>query len=62
MSHLPFVLRGAQPFIGLCETVNKDVPSSEDPLPPALEIGPSGFVQDRETRVTEVRYETTDDN
>lgn len=62
MSHIPFVLRAAQPFNEPFERTDKDVHLNLDPLPPALETDSRGIVLVGKTRVTEVRYETTDDN
>ena len=39
-----------------------DLPTAEDPLPPALETGKEGYISARRTRCTDVEKETTDDN
>jgi hypothetical protein len=62
MLGLPFVLHAAQLNPARGETPGRDVPTSEDPLPAALEIDAGGYVLARETRLTQVRHETTDDN
>jgi hypothetical protein len=40
----------------------REMDKSEDPLGAAVEIDADGLVLSRQTRVTEVRQETTDDN
>ena len=62
MSSLPLILRAAK----LREPTNSaftiDTPTSEEPLAATLETGPSGYILARETKLTEVGRETTDDN
>lgn len=61
MSHLPFVLLNSEPSPETKEGPGRDVPTSEDPLPAVVETDGDGFILARETRITEVKRETTDD-
>lgn len=62
MSGRPFVLHVAKPSNAPRATLVRDLLTTEDPLPAALEIGAGAYMRLRKTRVTDVRRETTDDN
>lgn len=62
MSILPFIFRATRLSDGTAGVFPKDIPATDDPLPAALEICSQGNVLSNETRLTEVRRETTDDN
>lgn len=62
MSTIPFILHTAKLRERTGAAFSGDIPTSEEPLPAILETGPSGCLLSRETRLTEVRRETTDDN
>lgn len=58
---LPFVVRGLSRATAGQQSL-RDLPTTEEPLPPALEIGQANHLLARDTRITKVRQETTDDN
>lgn len=62
MPNLPFVLRAIKTTDVRDAIAYRDVPTSEEPLPATVEITDVGFVLARDTRVTRVAPETTDDN
>ena len=58
---LPFVVRGlSRATVG--QQSFRDTPTTEEPLPPALETDQASHLLARETRITKVQQETTDDN
>lgn len=59
---LPLVMHGATLLETLRHRPALDLPTAEDPLPPALETGTEGYISARRTRCTDVERETTDDN
>ncbi len=61
MVELPFVLRASQLSSATEEAPGRDELTSEDPLPAALEIDAAGYILGFDTKLTEVRRETTDD-
>lgn len=61
MSPMPFVLRAMQVSRGADEVGARDVPTSEEPLPAVMEISAQGHLLARDTRLTKVAPETTDD-
>ncbi|MGA2483549.1 MAG: hypothetical protein ABSF92_10580 [Candidatus Acidiferrales bacterium] len=61
-SGLPFVLRGDRLSATARVQFARDLPTAEDPLPPALEIEQAGYILVADTRFTKVAQETTDDN
>ena len=60
MLKLPFLSRVGNEESGPTDPW-RDSPSSEDPLPTVLEADPSRYVLSRETRLTEVKPESTDE-
>jgi hypothetical protein len=59
---LPLVMHGATLLVTVRHQPARDLPTTEDPLPPALETGTEGYISARRTRCTDVERETTDDN
>ncbi|MBZ5551073.1 MAG: hypothetical protein LAO21_00020 [Acidobacteriia bacterium] len=58
---LPFVVRGlSRETAG--QQAFRDIPTTEEPLPPALETDQANHLLARYTRITKVQQETTDDN
>ena len=62
MSTIPFILHAAKLRERTGTAFSGDIPTSEEALPAIVETGLPGYLLSRETRVTEVRRETTDDN
>ena len=62
MLAVPLVLHIGRFFPVTDATPGRDLPASQDPLPAALGNDAAGYVLSRETRVTEVRRETTEEN
>jgi hypothetical protein len=62
MNELPFVAREAQPIADTDDYQRRDSNACEDPLPAILEVTAAGLAFPRETRVTEVNTETSDDD
>jgi hypothetical protein len=61
MKHLPFLMRVGEPSLGAEVDAIRDVGTSSEPLPAALEADACGYVLSRVTRKTAVKTETTDD-
>ncbi len=59
---LPFVFLKAKPSNKSNEARGIDLPVSEDPLPTVVKINKVGSNLSRDTHLTEVSRETTDDN
>jgi hypothetical protein len=62
MSRIPIVFLDARKRSVTYEPVDRDALTLEDQLPVPLETDTSGRMMLRETRVTEIRQETTDDD
>jgi hypothetical protein len=61
MRDVPFIFHVAPPRPASTNDSLVDLPTSDDPLPAALEIDGSRLLRARQTRITEVERETTDD-
>jgi hypothetical protein len=61
MTDLPFLLQVARPRATSGGESAIDRPTSDDPLPAALDVDGSGLLKARETKITCVQQETTDD-
>lgn len=62
MSGLPLLYHGARRCADPKESSTTDLLTGEDPLPAKLEMKKEGLVFARDTRLTKVAGETTDDN
>jgi hypothetical protein len=62
MSDLPLLLRHARRDIDSKESRARDFVTGEDPLPAKVQMEEQGIVLSRDTRITKVAPETTDDN
>jgi hypothetical protein len=61
MSNIPFLFSIADREAKSVQGLDGDAPASIEPLPSVLELDALGYVLSRETRITEVKPETTDD-
>jgi hypothetical protein len=61
MNNLPFVFRGARSYGGTNDSRARDLLTGEDPLPAKLEMKEGCLILARDTRVTRMAPETTDD-
>lgn len=59
---VPILLHIGQFFPVTDGRFGRDLPTSQDPLPAALGHDADGYILSRETYVTDVKRETTDDN
>jgi hypothetical protein len=62
LSTIPFILHAAKLRERTGTAFSGGIPTSEEPLPAIVETGLPGYVLSRETRVTFIQRETTDDN
>lgn len=62
MTLLPFVVHNARILSEPYNPLTEDVPTAEDPLPAPIGAESKGYIRARETRITQVRNETLDDN
>jgi hypothetical protein len=57
----PFLLYVSQPTSEGSDTHSRDFPTTEDPLPAAVDLTAGGYVLARDTQITAAKTETTDD-
>jgi len=60
--HIPFSMCNGLLRVGAAQLPLRDLPTTEEPLPPALETDQANLVRVSDTRITKVNQETTDDN
>jgi hypothetical protein len=59
---IPFSMRNGLLPVSTAQLPLRDLPTAEEPLPPALETDRANLVRVSDTRITKVNQETTDDN